>query len=83
MPVPQYPADLFDKMVEETKPDTVIVCSVDCTHHQYIIRAAAVAQEVFGPKRLPGVLVVDRYHAYHGDQYNIVPRPCHQSDRLA
>ena len=28
-------------------------------------RAAAVAQEVFGPKRLPGVLVVDRYHAYN------------------
>lgn len=28
-------------------------------------RAAAVAQEVFGTKRLPGVLVVDRYNAYN------------------
>jgi len=28
-------------------------------------RAAAVAQEVFGAKPLPGVLVVDRYHAYN------------------
>ena len=28
-------------------------------------RAAAVAHEVLGPERLPGVLVVDRYHAYN------------------
>jgi hypothetical protein len=28
-------------------------------------RAAAVAKEVFGGRRLPGVLVVDRYHAYN------------------
>jgi transposase len=28
-------------------------------------RAAAVAKEVFGYRRLPGVLVVDRYHAYN------------------
>jgi transposase len=28
-------------------------------------RAAAVAKEVFGSRRLPGVLVVDRYHAYN------------------
>jgi hypothetical protein len=28
-------------------------------------RAAAVAKEVFGHRRLPGVLVVDRYHAYN------------------
>jgi transposase len=28
-------------------------------------RAAAVAKEVFGCRRLPGVLVVDRYHAYN------------------
>lgn len=28
-------------------------------------RAAAVAKEVFGCHRLPGVLVVDRYHAYN------------------
>jgi transposase len=28
-------------------------------------RSAAVPREVFGPKRLPGVLVVDRYNAYN------------------
>jgi len=28
-------------------------------------RSASVPQEVFGPKRLPGVLVVDRYNAYN------------------
>jgi hypothetical protein len=28
-------------------------------------RSAAVPGEVFGPKRLPGVLVVDRYHGYN------------------
>lgn len=28
-------------------------------------RAAAVAKEVFGCRRLPGVLIVDRYHAYN------------------
>ncbi|MDR0313283.1 MAG: Gfo/Idh/MocA family oxidoreductase [Treponema sp.] len=29
----------FDKMLDENKPDTVIVTSVDRTHHDYIIRA--------------------------------------------
>jgi predicted dehydrogenase len=29
----------FDKMLDETKPDSVIVTSVDRTHHDYIIRA--------------------------------------------
>jgi predicted dehydrogenase len=29
----------FDKMLDENKPDTVIVTSVDRTHHDYIIRS--------------------------------------------
>ncbi len=29
----------FDKMVGATKPDSIIVTTVDSTHHQYIIRA--------------------------------------------
>jgi len=29
----------FEKMIDEVKPDTVIVTSVDRTHHDYIIRA--------------------------------------------
>jgi predicted dehydrogenase len=36
---PTYHADKFDQMVAETKPDTVIVTSMDSTHHLYIIRA--------------------------------------------
>jgi predicted dehydrogenase len=28
----------FDKMLDENKPDAVIVTSVDRTHHDYIIR---------------------------------------------
>ena len=38
-PVPTYHADDFDQMVAETKPDTVIVTTMDSTHHQYIVRA--------------------------------------------
>ena len=29
----------FDKMLDELRPDTVIVTSVDRTHHDYIIRS--------------------------------------------
>jgi len=38
-PVPMYNYTDFDKMLDETKPDIVIVTSVDRTHHDYIIRA--------------------------------------------
>jgi predicted dehydrogenase len=37
--VPVYHADDFDKMIREGKPDVVIVCTTDATHHEYIIRA--------------------------------------------
>src|SRR5262245_30235566 len=36
-PVPTYPATQFEQMIRETKPDTVIVATMDATHHQYII----------------------------------------------
>ena len=38
-PRPTYRADRFDAMVAETRPDTVIVTTVDATHHAYIARA--------------------------------------------
>ena len=38
-PVPTYLYTEFDRMIDETKPDVVIVTSVDRTHHEYIIRA--------------------------------------------
>ncbi len=38
-PVATYAAADFDRMVAETRPDVVIVTSMDSTHHQYIVRA--------------------------------------------
>jgi predicted dehydrogenase len=38
-PLPTYQAAHFDQMVRETKPDALIVTSMDSTHHEYIIRA--------------------------------------------
>ena len=35
---PAYPANEFDRMLAETKPDVVIVTTIDRTHHEYIIR---------------------------------------------
>ena len=37
--VPAYGSDDFDRMVHETRPDVVIVTTVDAYHHQYIVRA--------------------------------------------
>ena len=37
--VPTYLADDFDRMIEETRPDCVIVCTVDRFHSKYVIRA--------------------------------------------
>lgn len=38
-PVPTYPAADFDRMIRETKPDTVVVTTVDQFHDHYICRA--------------------------------------------
>ena len=37
--VPTFHPDQFDQMIEQTKPDVVIVTTVDAFHHKYIIRA--------------------------------------------
>ena len=37
--VPTYKAKDFDRMVEETKPDEVIVTTIDRTHNIYIVQA--------------------------------------------
>ena len=37
--VPTYGSDDFDRMVEETRPDVVIVTTVDAFHHEYVVRA--------------------------------------------
>ena len=48
--VPTYDAQDFEKMIEETKPDVVIVTSVDRTHHRYIIKAMEMGCDVISEK---------------------------------
>ncbi|WP_248925260.1 Gfo/Idh/MocA family protein [Paenibacillus hamazuiensis] len=48
--VPTYKSNEFDKMIEESKPDAVIVTSVDRTHHTYIIRAMELGCDVVTEK---------------------------------
>lgn len=38
-PPPTYSADQFDRMIADTKPDVVIVTTVDALHDQYVNRA--------------------------------------------
>ena len=40
----------FDRMLDEVKPDTVIVTSVDRTHHEYIIRSMEKGYDVISEK---------------------------------
>ena len=45
-----YGVDEFDKMIEEQKPDCVIVTSIDRTHHKYIVRAMELGCDVVSEK---------------------------------
>jgi predicted dehydrogenase len=47
---PIFDAKDFDKMVKDTKPDVVIVTTVDGFHHQYIIRAMELGCDVITEK---------------------------------
>lgn len=50
-PAPKlYGADEFEKMIEEEKPDCVIVTSIDRTHHKYIIKAMEMGCDVITEK---------------------------------
>lgn len=49
-PVAVYKADRFDDMIRETRPDTVIVCTIDRTHHKYIVRAMELGCDVITEK---------------------------------
>ncbi len=51
-PVPTYKADDFDKMVAESKPDVVIVTTMDSLHHKYIIRAMELGCDAISEKPL-------------------------------
>ena len=48
--VPAYPADQFDALLRETRPQTVFVCSKDSTHHDYIIRSLRAGCDVITEK---------------------------------
>lgn len=49
-PLPMYLANQFGLMIEETKPDTVIVTTMDATHHIYIVRAMELGCDVISEK---------------------------------
>ncbi len=49
-PCPTYPASDYDRMIRETKPDTVIVTTIDATHHLYINRAMELGCDVITEK---------------------------------
>ena len=48
--LPTYMAHEFEKMIEETRPDVVIVTSIDRTHHKYIIKAMEMGCDVVSEK---------------------------------
>jgi len=47
---PVYAAADFDKMLAETKPDAVLVTTMDAAHHEYIIRALDAGCDVISEK---------------------------------
>ncbi|RRJ98088.1 gfo/Idh/MocA family oxidoreductase [Opitutaceae bacterium TAV4] len=50
--VPDYDAANFERMLAEQKPDAIIVCTSDCTHHDYIVRALDAGCDVITEKPL-------------------------------
>ena len=48
--LPTYRHTEFDRMVAETKPDAVIVTTIDRTHHTYIVRAMELGCDVITEK---------------------------------
>jgi predicted dehydrogenase len=49
-PVATYLPDAFDRMIAEQRVQTVIVTSIDRTHHRYIIRAMELGCDVISEK---------------------------------
>ncbi len=47
-----YHAERFDDLLREQRPDTVLVCTKDSTHHDYIIRALHAGCDVITEKPL-------------------------------
>lgn len=55
-PVPTYHAEQFDRMIAETHPDSVIVITIDGTHHIYIVRALELGCDVITEKPMTTTL---------------------------
>lgn len=49
-PVPAFLASDFDRMIAETKPDDVIVTTIDRTHNIYVVRALELGCDVITEK---------------------------------
>src|SRR5688572_6657605 len=49
-PRPTYHATQYDQMIAQTRPDTVIVTTIDSTHHHYITRAMELGCDVITEK---------------------------------
>lgn len=48
--IPTYAASDFEVMVRETRPDVVFVCTMDATHHEYIVKALRLGCDVVTEK---------------------------------
>jgi len=50
--IKMYAASEFDRMLDETKPDAVVICTVDATHSEYVIRSVRKGCDVICEKPL-------------------------------
>ncbi len=50
--IPTFTPDQFDQMVEQTKPDVVVVTSMDSTHEFYVVKALEHDLDVYCEKPL-------------------------------
>jgi len=62
--VPTFKPGCFQEMIETTRPDTVIVCTTDVMHHEYIIRAMDAGCDVICEK--PMTVDAAKIEAIHG-----------------
>ena len=59
--VPAYAAGDFDRMLRETRPDFLVVCTIDSAHDRYIVSALRAGCDVVTEK--PMTISADRCHA--------------------
>jgi predicted dehydrogenase len=62
--LPTYLAANFKQMIDETKPDTIIVTTIDATHHLYIVAAMELGCDVISEK--PMTTNIDKMKAIYG-----------------